>query len=491
MRNLRLVIALFGVALLSMPWIASAQAQVQAGAWSQLYRLSSDAGRSSDGYCVADQYGYVHCFWTEVLYADQRTIIQYARFDGETWSSPNAIYVTTEPIKNVSPVVDPSGLLHIAWAEGLSGPAYYTYAPANTAASARSWAPPIKIDVPARPVILRADPSGVLHLLYINQVEEPGVFYTRSLNQGATWSAPIWLDPDILANHIPDSLSFELDDAGGLHAVWYYGALDDSRPDWVRYSQSLDGGTTWSLPFLLDRDVEEENHHLTSAGPIMTVAGQTVHVIWAAGSLNYRHHRYSTDAGRTWSASERLFGDLNGQAGDGMAIDGNGQVHYVAQIRYPQGIYHAYWDQTQWTRPSLVYLLSEAGEPLGDRVHAHDTHIVVRAGNQLVMTFGDPPAEPDRRLFAMHRLLDDVPPLTSVSTPVSTATPLPAPSPTTGQPTPMPTLTPTPPFFGGSDDQPQGTVPASELALRAAMVPTLLLLAATVVVQLALKLTKK
>jgi hypothetical protein len=330
-----------------------------------------------------------------------------------------------------------------------------------------------------------------LHLLYINQVEEPGVFYIRSENQGAAWSEPIWLDPDILPNHIPDSLSFELDDTGSLHAVWFYGALDDSRPDWVRYSHSLDGGTTWSLPYLLDRDVEEADHHLTSAGPVMAVVGQNVHVIWAAGSLNYRHHRFSADAGRTWSAPERLFGTLNGQAGDGMAIDGNGRVHYVAQIRYPQAVYHAYWDQKQWTLPSLVYLLSETGEPLGDRVHAHDTHIVVRAGNQLVMTFGDPPAEPDRRLFAMHRILDDVTPLASVPTPVFTATPLPASSPTSKASTPLPTSTPTPPFFGGSESQPQGTVPASELALRAAIVPTMLLLAVTVVVRLALKLTQK
>src|SRR5687767_8576447 len=131
MRKLRFAVALFGVGLVSLLWIATAQAQVQVGEWSQLYRLSSDAGKSSDGYCVGDQYGYVHCLWTEVLYEDQRTIIQYARFDGETWSSPNAIYVTNESIKNVSPFVDQAGRLHIAWAEGLGGPAYYTYAPVN------------------------------------------------------------------------------------------------------------------------------------------------------------------------------------------------------------------------------------------------------------------------------------------------------------------------------------------------------------------------
>jgi hypothetical protein len=126
-------------------------------------------------------------------------------------------------------------MLHIAWAEGLSGPAYYTRAPANNALAARSWLPPVRIAIPARQVVLRVDSRGVFHILYTDQTEEPGVFYIRSEDQGTTWSEPSWLDPDILPNHVPDKLNFELDAADGLHAVWYYSVLDQSyKPDWVR-----------------------------------------------------------------------------------------------------------------------------------------------------------------------------------------------------------------------------------------------------------------
>ena len=109
---------------------------------------------------------------------------RYARFDGATWSNPNDIYVTGVGIKNVSPVVDQQGTLHIAWAEGLVGPAYYTHAPANNALSAQNWAKPIQIDIPARTLILRVDSKGVFHILYINQTEAPGVYYIRSEDQG-------------------------------------------------------------------------------------------------------------------------------------------------------------------------------------------------------------------------------------------------------------------------------------------------------------------
>ncbi|HSJ89941.1 MAG TPA: hypothetical protein VK909_22205, partial [Anaerolineales bacterium] len=149
MSKYRIGIALLVISLLSIFWTAPAQAQVQGHAWSQPYRLSSEDGKSSEGYMVADQYGYVHCFWTETLFENQDTIIKYARFDGTTWTKPNDIYVTSRGIRNVSPSVDKQGILHIAWAEGLIGPAFFTYAPANNALSAQNWAKPIQIDVPA------------------------------------------------------------------------------------------------------------------------------------------------------------------------------------------------------------------------------------------------------------------------------------------------------------------------------------------------------
>ena len=479
----RISITLLALFLLSIFWIPPAQAQ--GGGWSKPYRLSSEDGKASEGYLAADQYGYVHCFWTESLFENGRWIIKYARFDGGTWTKPNDIYVAGRGIKNVSPFVDQQGILHIAWAEGLVGPAYYTYAPAHNAFSAQSWAKPIQIDVPARVVYLRVDSRGVFHMLYINQTEEAGVYYIRSEDRGKTWSEPVWLDPDILPDHIPDSLNFELDENGGLHAAWFYGTREPgARPDWVRYAHSLDGGLSWSAPFMIDQHNEEIDHRLTSASPVMIVQGQTVHVIWAAGSSPYRNHRISTDAGRTWSAPVHIFGELHGQAFDGLALDGAGRVHFLGQIRYPMGIYHAYWDQTRWSTPSLVYLISEDGASLGDRVHAHHTIPVIRGGNQLVLTFADGPADPNRRLFVMYRTLDDILPGEIEPTPIVPATPVPVASPTPGQPTQMPSQTATTPSLESAEARPLGPVPAPDLAIRVALVPTLLILVGMIIIQL-------
>jgi hypothetical protein len=481
----RIAIALLAILLLSIFW--SAPVQAQGSEWSEPYRLSSDAGKASEAYLAADQYGYVHCLWTETLFENQNWIIKYARFDGTTWTKPNDIHVTNSEIRNVAPFVDQQGILHMAWAEGLVGPAYYTFAPANDAISAQNWAKPIQINVPARVVFLRVDSKGVIHILYIDQTENAGVYYIRSEDRGITWSEPVWLDPDILPGHIPDSLNFEIDESDGLHAVWMYGTREPGViPDWVRYIHSLDGGHTWSKPFLIDQQDEESGHKLTTAGPIMAVQGQNVHVIWAAGELPYRYHRFSADAGQTWSEPVHIFGELHGQAFDDFAVDRSGRVHFFGQIRYPMGIYHAYWDQTRWSKPALVYLISEDGsaESMGDRVHAHHTLPVVRAGNQLVLTFADGPADPNRRLFVMYRTLDDILPLETQPTPMSTVTPVPVSSPTPVQPTPMASQTAISPLLESAEVQPPGPVPAPDLAIRVALVPTLLILGITMIIRL-------
>jgi hypothetical protein len=235
---------------------------------------------------------------------------------------------------------------------------------------------------------------------------------------------------------------------------------------------------------MIDQYNEETNHKLTSASPVMTIQGQTVHVIWAAGSSPYRNHRFSTDAGRTWGASVHIFGELHGQAFDGLVVDRTGRVHFFGQIRYPMGIYHAYWDQNQWSRPELVYLVAEEGDIIGNRIHAHYTLPVIRAGNQMVVTFTDPPADPNRRLFVMYRTLGDISPLENIPTPSPVATSVPVASSTPGQPTPMPQPTATSPALESAEAQQSGSVPAPDEAIRVALLPTLLVLAGTMIYQL-------
>jgi len=472
------LIGICSLLFLSLAMLQPAKAQETNRWWSTPFRLSNEQNKASEATLVTDQYGFVHAFWAETL-EDTRNLIMYARFDGQTWSIPIDLYVSGPftAIGNISAVVDKNGLLHAVWSQGFAGPSFYTFAPANNAANAQNWEKPLPIQIPSDRVHLQIDSKGVFHLLYVKFVgTNQGVYYIRSTDQGATWTSNVYLDPDILPDYGPRALIFKVDETDGLHASWYYVPRNAGGGDWVRYIHSLDGGETWSKPFTIVKD-ENQSGLLQTPGPVMAIHGKTVLIVWAAGdNFLYRYYRYSKDSGQTWSSALRFFGDLDGQAFDGMAVDGEGRFHFFAQLRFPQGIYHGYWDQEQWTLPSMIYLIrSNSDDEIGSRVHAHYTLGVVRLGNQIVLTFTDPPPDSKRRLFVMHRTLDDV----GMIAPWPTPSPIPTQIPE-ATPTPVPTDVPSTVSFN-AEVTPVSQIPSPASSIWSGLIVTLVLLVGTVV----------
>lgn len=411
------------VLLLFIWHLTTAQVQAQAQIpWEQPIRLSTEGvDIDNEASMVADAYGYLHVFWPEENLEDGRSTIQYTRFDGKFWSEPLDIYLAPPraTIGVISPLVDQQGTLHLLWTEGNTGPIYYSTAPAYDALSAWAWTKPRRLDIPAYHFRFQIDAQDTLHIVYTDFYgSEPGVYYVQSIDYGLTWSAPLWLDPDIPPNEAPPLVQFALDQQGGLHALWYYKALEipASPGTWIRYANSLDGGANWSFPFTIDSVEESEPDELRLPSPGMSVIGDTVHVIWAGTSNTNREHRFSSDRGLTWTETRRVFGDLGGQAiGDGLAVDGAGRLHFIGQIRWPQALYHIIWNGTQWLEPSIAYLIARNdGEGRQGRYHAHNVRAAIRADNQLVVTFTDEHTGP---LYAMYRTLEDVPAAIPLSTP--------------------------------------------------------------------------
>lgn len=424
-------------------WI---DAQAQGGDWTFPEQLSSRDGESSEGFMVSDQYGYVHLFWIESGFPDARAIIQYSRFDGETWSAPNNIQIgpPTIPIGSISPFVDRNGIIHMIWTLGVTGPVLYSHAPVSQAMSAQAWSKPFPIDIPAYRARLVIDSTGVMHIVYIDFFgTEPGVYYVRSKDGGSNWSSPYQLDPDIPASYAPSVMQLKIDEEDGLHVLWYYiEPLETGVPGtWIRYSHSLDGGENWSTPFSIDV-ADEGSDELRLAYPNMEVSGQEVHVIWTGNSEVQREHRFSVNRGETWSPTYRIMGDLQGQSlGDGMAVDGKGRVHFVSHIRYPEGFYHAVWENNNWSVPSMYYLIARSSDDdRSDRIRGHNMRAAIRAGSQLVTTFTSAPADPQMILYSMNSVLNDVTSLPVLPTPTPEPTVTPTVTPTAYSP--VPTLNP-------------------------------------------------
>jgi hypothetical protein len=413
------------IALLALIPNFFAGAQGAESPWSIPFRISSQELKASEAYLTTDPFGYAHVFWSEDL-QDGRVIIKYSRYDGQTWAVPISIYLSQSEvsIKGISPLIDNNGILHLYWTEGiLLKSVRYMSAPVKDALSAQRWSEPVRHNIIAEEIRVLLSPDGVRHVLY-NRIDAAsrGLFYTHSTDGGFNWTPPTWIDPDIPPGYIPDRLNFAMDDRGGLHAVWGYATTDLSIPfgNWIRYAGLQPDATEWTKVTIdrVDLNAVDLDYQLNAASPVMTVTGQQVIVIWAGGSLHYRHFRHSNDYGQTWSNSVRVFGDLNGQAQDGLTVDGAGRVHYFAQIRFPVGIYQAIWDGDRWSAPSMVYFIRYGGNTTdGDKIEAHFTRPVVLSGNKLVLSFTDEPPHPKRGLYVMNSTLEDVEAIPPVSLP--------------------------------------------------------------------------
>lgn len=417
------------------PASAAPVAQIVNKEWSEPQLLSTTTVQAQiESYILTDNYGYAHVFWRQLGPDDQLFAIEYTRFDGRNWTPPLDIYVTASPIGFISPYLDAAGVIHVAWSEGNSGPVMISSAPAYDTLSAWSWSPPVQVEVPAYRPTLVVDKRGTYHLVYSDYYgTESGVYYVRSRDGGDTWSEPYWLDPDAPPGYAPSYVRMVLDVYGGLHVAWDYLAKSAQYPAglWVRYAHSLDGGQTWEFPIMLD-ETDDEPEELRMAYPNITAMGEEVLVLWAGTQRTNREYRISRDQGGSWSDTVRIFGGLEGQAaGDGLAVDGLGRVHFIGQIRWPQGLYHAVWQDGKWTEASMLYLIASSGmDARNGRYHAHNLEAGILNGNQLIVLFTD---EVDGPLYVTYRTLEDVPEVTRL--------PLPTPTPTPGQPataTPLP-----------------------------------------------------
>ena len=171
------------------------------------------------------------------------------------------------------------------------------------------------------------DSSGHLHVVWDDNT--PGsyaIYYKRSTDEGATWTAnkrltwnsgnslqPAW-PPTPLAN----STSF-----GTIRLL-------EMRRSITR--RVLDGGTTWT-----------PNKRLTwnsgsSSRPAVAVDSNGVHIVyhdWTPGNAEI-YYKYSPDGGETWAASKRLTHSADSSGNPGIGTDPSGNLHVVWNDATPE-----------------------------------------------------------------------------------------------------------------------------------------------------------
>lgn len=347
--------------------------------WDQPVNLSQSSNDSLYPSVAVDPEGGVHVVWCEAVNASSSNTIYYAGFNGRVWSpAVDIIAVSGGGVANMPRLLsDGMGTLHMVWVGAFGDQILHSTADVHSAGSARGWQTPVAVSdfiEGLRLPDLAMDSAGNLHVIYSAPTGLGAGVYYNSLPYGATeWRGPKsvfaleWLDRAV------DQARLAVDEEGGIHVLWTeYNYPEVFPPRGMRYSRSLDGGETWSEPYLIDG--------VFNNGAIVAPGNGEVHLAWS-GTWGNRHefHMWSADRGATWSRVGQST-PAGGYYGlPSFATDSAGRVH-ISHVTGLEGtpLVHQVWDGHVWSAP-LPLVQAEKGSPS----HPSDTQIVVGFGNEL------------------------------------------------------------------------------------------------------------
>jgi len=336
-------------------------------AWKIPYQLTNVTQRISMLSSVKDESNNVHVFWIKspILDTAKDGSLEYAIWRNGIWSKPGEILagLNGKPLQYSASANIP-GRLILAWVDAETGGILFSWANSDRADNPSEWDNPIFIpsnsQVNSSPEIL-ADVSGRIIIAYAIPVnEQRGIYFVSSDDAGQTWSGPFLLFDAIavgwdMVNH--PKLGFSGD--GRLHALFERFSLqgDQRQSVGLYYSQSSDGGGTWS-----EADLVSEG--LISWSEIVTYDENIVHRLWQEnnGTKLINFHQISQDGGLNWNTPISIASENDGSGSPSVDVDQTGNLHLIQPIQNNDGLigFHEEWDGLQWNS-QVPYELSVRG----------------------------------------------------------------------------------------------------------------------------------
>jgi hypothetical protein len=314
---------------------------------------------------VASGNNTIDAFWiqTPFLEGDKGTAtVQYAQWNGADWSRP----VPIVPQSDRSPVqlnvrADSLGRLLLVWVDGKTGDMFFSWANAERAKNPGEWQSPQYIASNSKanssPDTL-ADASGKIIVAYAVPINEHrGIYFVESADGGISWTQPFQVfDAASAGWEVVDQPNITLTGDGRLHVLFRRYSLHSEQRQSVGlyYSQSADGGVTWSDPEAVSEDP-------VFWSQIIGYDRLIVHRLWQqyVRSALVTFHQLSRDGGLTWGqpAVVSSSGVMPGLAA--LTIDRAGNLDFV-QLDSTDNLFildHR-WDGSGWIyqTPKKLYL---------------------------------------------------------------------------------------------------------------------------------------
>jgi hypothetical protein len=289
--------------------------------WGPDVRLTNNTANSytsaNTGWSIAATGDTVHAVWYDFRDGNYETYYKRSTDGGSTWGTDTRL--TASANNSWSPSVAAAGdTVHAVWYDDRDGN-WEIYYKRSTDGGA-SWGSDTRLssDVSASTSPSVAVAGATVHVVWNDDRDGNfELYYKRSTDGGASW------DSDARLTNDPDT-SFHPNVAvrgAGVHVVWW----DDRDGNFeIYYKRSTNGGASWSADARLTDDPG------LSREASVAVNGALVHVVWADdrdGSPRIYYKR-STDGGSTWGGDAPLKADSSGSYYPSVAVAG-AIVHVV------------------------------------------------------------------------------------------------------------------------------------------------------------------
>ena len=267
--------------------------------WSALKRLTWTPTESENPALCLDPGQHVHVVWQDKQSGNFEIYHKKSSNMGSTWSATHRLTYSSEPSETPDIDISSGGVIYVVWSDSSSGNGDI-YLKKSTDGG-NSWSALTRLtwnNGESKNPRIKIDSGGALHVAW--QDKTPGnfeIFYRRSTDGGATWSALkrlTWTS----GNSYHPAL-----DAGGdgrVHVLWDDVSSGNAE---IYYKNSADNGISWPGAQRLTYNSGD-----SWAGSVTVKSSANIHVFWSdlsPGNAEIFHKR-STSVGSTWLSPQRL-----------------------------------------------------------------------------------------------------------------------------------------------------------------------------------------
>ena len=264
----------------------------------------------------------------------QKITMEYARWDGKQWTRPEPVISSLEGIPmQVSFTIDAQERLLLSWVDGGSGDLLFSWANLDGANLASNWETPVGLPSPSELIDspdFVVDGSGRIVVVYAVPLNENrGIYIVQSADSGKSWSPPARVFDAVSTRwERIGNPKISLSADGVLHLIFSRNSVRTGQPVGLYYSRSLDGGVTWSdFQFLSEGEVLWSDIVSYDDHTIQVLWQEYDGLVFANLS------RVSLDGGVSWDRTLDITGVNDSSTPVALAADGLGKLHFIQLLK--------------------------------------------------------------------------------------------------------------------------------------------------------------